>query len=113
MTRKFIIALLTIATVGCVSANDPQPREPIGDNTVTLSDSQFTPEHITVETGIEVTWIWDDGSRSHDVVGEDFASDIQTEGTFTHTFTEPGSYEYVCTLHQGMEGTVTVTESTS
>jgi plastocyanin len=113
MTHTFIIALLTIATAACVAGPESQPREPIGDNTVTLSDSRFNPGHITVEPGTEVTWIWDDGSRSHNVVGEDFATDIQTEGTFTHAFTEPGTYEYVCTLHQGMEGTVTVTESTS
>jgi plastocyanin len=112
MTRIFIIALLMIATAAC-DAGESQPREPIGVNTVTLSDSRFTPADITVEPGTEVTWIWDDGSRSHDVVGDGFASDTQTEGTFTHTFTEPGTYEYVCTLHQGMEGTVTVTESTS
>jgi plastocyanin len=113
MTRTFIIALLTIATAACVAGPERQPQDPIGDNAVTLNDSQFTPADLTVEAGTEVTWIWDDGSRSHDVVGDGFASDTQTEGTFTHTFTEPGTYEYVCTLHQGMEGTVTVTESTS
>ena len=113
MTRTLIIALLTIATVACGSTSEPQPQQPVGDNTVTLSDSRFTPADITVETGAEVTWIWDDGSRSHNVVGDGFVSDIQTEGTFTHTFTEAGTYPYLCTLHRGMEGTVTVTESTS
>jgi plastocyanin len=113
MSRTLIIALLTIATVACVPESSPQPQQPVGDNTVTLRDSRFTPADITVETGTDVTWAWDDGSRSHNVVGDDFASDVQSEGTFTHTFTEPGTYEYVCTLHQGMDGTVTVTESTS
>jgi len=110
MTRTLIIALLTIATVACVAGPERQPQGPIGDNTVTLIDSRFTPADISVEAGTEVTWIWDDG-KSHNVVGEGFASDSQTRGTFTHTFTEPGTYEYVCTLHRGMEGTVTVTES--
>jgi len=113
MTRTFIIALLAIATVACVSESDQQPQQPVGDNAVTLNNSRFTPADMTVETDTEVTWIWDDGSVSHNVVGDGFASDIQTEGTFTHTFTEPGTYEYVCTLHRGMEGTITVVEQTS
>lgn len=31
-------------------------------------------------------------------------------GTFTATFTQPGSYDYVCLLHEGMVGTVIVTD---
>jgi Copper binding proteins, plastocyanin/azurin family len=55
-----------------------------------------------------VTWVWDDEGMAHDVSGDGFKSEIQTEGTFSHTFEESGDYPYVCTLHSGMRGTVTV-----
>lgn len=113
MTRTLVIALAAIATFACVDDSDTRPPQTIDDNTVVLADSQFTPADLTVETGTEISWIWDDGSVSHNVVGEDFTSNIQTEGTFTHTFTQAGTHGYVCTLHPGMEGTVTVVESSS
>jgi len=47
---------------------------------------------------------------SHDVSGDGFKSEVQTEGTFSHTFADAGDYPYVCTLHSGMRGTVTVVD---
>ncbi len=32
----------------------------------------------------------------------------QSEGSFTHTFDQPGTYGYRCTLHGGMDGRVVV-----
>jgi plastocyanin len=32
-----------------------------------------------------------------------------SEGTFHHRFDEPGTYDYVCTLHPNMTGTIEVT----
>jgi plastocyanin len=78
--------------------------------TVTIADMRFTPDHVTIVAGDTVTWVWDDGSTPHDVSGDGFASDVQSEGSFTHTFDDAGSYPYVCTLHSGMKGTVTVVE---
>jgi plastocyanin len=39
-----------------------------------------------------------------------FESEIQTDGTFTHTFEAAGSHPYVCSVHPGMEGTVEVAD---
>ena len=72
----------------------------------------FDPPVIQVRVGNTVTWHFedtDDGeSVPHDVVGEEFASPILSEGTFSHTFTEVGSYPYTCTLHPLMNGRVEV-----
>jgi plastocyanin len=43
------------------------------------------------------------------VAGDDFQSEIISEGSFTHTFDEPGTYDYACTLHPNMRGTIEVT----
>jgi plastocyanin len=32
-----------------------------------------------------------------------------TEGTFSHRFTQPGTYDYLCTLHPNMTGVIEVT----
>jgi plastocyanin len=63
-----------------------------------------------VFTGGTVTWEWDDGNVVHDVKSGDFKSELQKEGTFEHTFEEAGTYDYVCSVHPSMKGTVTVVD---
>jgi plastocyanin len=43
------------------------------------------------------------------VSGDDFASEVMSEGTFRNRFDDPGTYDYVCTLHPNMTGTIEVT----
>jgi plastocyanin len=43
------------------------------------------------------------------VVGDGFRSDTRSDGTFSHRLDEPGTYEYACTLHPNMTGTIEVT----
>ena len=95
------------STTTTTTASEPA-TEP---NTVVLKGVKFNPERITVKAGDTVTWKWDDGTVPHDVNGGDaFKSEIQEEGTFEHTFTEAGEFEYKCTVHPTMMGTVEVTE---
>lgn len=110
--------LAWVAAVFAVSAcgGGPQSSEPppVAESPVVyLRNLTFEPAHLTVETGATVEWVWDDGALKHDVSGDGFASELVAEGTFAHTFDEPGTYGYVCTIHPGMEGTVTVVATTS
>jgi plastocyanin len=57
-----------------------------------------------------VTWRWQ-GEEEHNVVADDFESPTQTTGRFAHTFAEPGTYAYECTLHFFMRGEVVVTDA--
>jgi len=75
----------------------------------------FAPAVIQIPVGSTVTWSFDDRGRSgdgelvpHNVVGAGWASDILSDGTFAHTFDQPGSYPYRCTLHAYMDGRVEV-----
>jgi plastocyanin len=118
--RKFLISRLgPVALVGCLAlvlgacgVGDASTAEtshhPAGP-TVTIEDMAFEPETLTVEAGETVTWMWRDGVIGHDVAGDDFESEVMSEGTFSYRFDEPGSYEYVCTLHPNMTGTIEVT----
>lgn len=78
-----------------------------------MVDTTFEPRDLTVPVGTTVTWVNED-SFPHTVTktsgaGGDFDSgEVPEAGTFENTFTEPGTVEYVCTIHPGMEGTVTV-----
>jgi plastocyanin len=80
--------------------------------TVILKGNEFRPEKISVKVGDTVTWKWQDSNVQHDVNGGDlFKSEIMKEGTFTHTFDEAGTFDYKCTVHPAMTGTVEVTGS--
>jgi plastocyanin len=66
---------------------------------------------VTVKAGDKVTWTNKD-SVGHDVTGDNFKSGdsggLQNGDTFSHTFDKKGKFDYVCTVHPGMTGSVTV-----
>ena len=70
---------------------------------------QFVPASVTIAAGGTVTWAWG-GSQFHDVTGEGYASETKNSGSYSHTFTAPGTYSVVCTVHEsrGMRATITV-----
>lgn len=102
-----LLAVVVLGACGGQSLSDITPE--IGVDQVAVEDNRFEPRVIQVNRGTTVTWTWT-GDRDHNVVGEGFQSDLQSEGTFTHTFDTMGSFRYLCTLHGGMTGAVIVTE---
>jgi plastocyanin len=88
---------------------------------VVALDNSFNAEGISVPAGTTVRWV-NNGRQDHDVIpaGETDASgewgadpgDFAPGGTYEHTFAEPGTYNYYCTLHgtesAGMVGVVVV-----
>jgi plastocyanin len=106
------LAVLTLGLTACTGGGSaPQEAVTVTEHaaTVTVDNDVFTPSDLTVPAGATVTWAWADGARTHNVVGEGFASETRSEGTFAHRFDAPGTYDYECTLHAGMTGTLTVT----
>jgi plastocyanin len=87
------------------------PEASGGGAEVSMKDIKFDPESVTVNAGDTVTWINDD-SVGHDVTADGFKSgepgEMQNGDTFEHTFDEAGTFDYVCSVHPGMEGSVTV-----
>jgi plastocyanin len=77
---------------------------------VTISDFAFAPATLEVSTGTEVSWTNADPT-DHTVTAFDggFGSEALSDGaTFSHTFSEPGTYPYRCAIHPDMEGKVKV-----
>lgn len=87
---------------------------PMADpNTVTMSGNQFGPPELVVPVGTTVTWVNAD-AEAHDVIAQDLVSfespPINPGETFQVTFMSPGTYAYLCDLHNNMEATITVVE---
>jgi plastocyanin len=79
---------------------------------VTISGFAFSPATLTIKAGTEVTWTNLD-SVEHSVVsssGNELNSPlIPQNGTYSHVFNTPGTYEYHCSIHLTMLGTIIVT----
>lgn len=112
LIRVAAVAAAAVVATGCAgSSADPLEETPVSTSDISVVDNDFEPVAAQVPVGTEVTWTWE-GSADHNVVADDdsFQSDVQSEGTFSHTFDEPGTYAYQCTLHRGMKGVVIVGE---
>ncbi|MEM0288216.1 MAG: cupredoxin domain-containing protein [Nitrososphaerota archaeon] len=76
------------------------------------SNPGYSPDVITVVIGINNTVIWTNNDNfAHTVtsVSKVFDSGNMNPGaTFSYTFTTPGVYNYTCTYHPWMHGTVIV-----
>lgn len=113
--RFWIIAAISVVILAAVAIgatvyvqNELDPGDPVlGVTAVDVSDNQFNPAAVQIEPGQTVTWTWT-GQEDHNVIGDTFESSTQSSGTFAHTFTEPGTYQYECTLHFFMRGEVVV-----
>ena len=82
-------------------------------NTIEIRNFSFAPAVLTVPVGTTVTWVNDD-DEPHTVVESDtlFKSHaLDTGDKFSFTFSTPGKFQYFCTIHAHMVGTVVVETS--
>jgi len=80
-------------------------------NKIEIKDFMFNPSTITVKSGETITWINRD-EEPHTIVsvGKKFqkSSALDTDQKFTITAGAPGTYEYFCSVHPKMTGTIVV-----
>jgi len=79
------------------------------ETTVTIDNFTFSPAEVKVKVGDTVTWTNHD-DIPHTVVsaGKFRSKAMDTDGTFSFTFTAAGEYKYFCSLHPHMTGTIKV-----
>ena len=79
------------------------------DQRIKIANFTCNPPQITVKAGTTVTWTNDD-DIPHTVVSPPLvrSKPLDTDDTFSFTFTAPGDYKYFCSLHPHMTGTVKV-----
>jgi plastocyanin len=80
---------------------------------VSIRNFAYHPSPLTIKAGGTVMWTNDD-SMTHTVTADDGSFDsgftqLRPGGTFSHMFTAPGTYQYHCSIHTFMHGTVIVT----
>lgn len=107
------VAALALGLAAC-SAEKP-PVVPSDDGakvsvTVRVVDNRFEPSDITIQQGQAVNWVFEGASSEHDVVAKDgsFVSELMMEGSYTHVFDDAGEFDYLCSIHPEMRGSVTV-----
>jgi plastocyanin len=88
------------------------PAAPSGAIAIKMKNIQFAPKQVSAKVGQTVTWTNDD-SVAHNVTAVAGASFRSTNfgkgGTYRYRPAAPGKISYVCTLHPGMDATLTVT----
>lgn len=111
----FLAVLVAMFAAACGGGDSPEKEgapAQRGDGgagaRVSMKGLEFKPAELDVVVGETVTWVFDDGSTSHNVVGDGLDSPLKRSGTYRYTFEEPGTYEYRCTIHRDMKGRVVV-----
>ena len=87
------------------------PAAPVRGDQVSIDGFAFAPVTLTVPAGTTVTWTNRD-EEPHTVVAKDgsfHSPSLDTKGTYSFTFTKAGSFDYICSIHPFMTGTVVVT----
>ena len=109
--RRLVVAVALAAgmlVVGACGGGSGKPAATGTGHTVLVRALSFDPETVQIKTGETVTWKWADSS-GHNVTFPSFHSKTKTGGTYAHTFTTPGTFDYKCTIHPTMTGKVVVT----
>lgn len=114
--RALAVALAggVLVAVGC--GDDEESPDPASAQVVTVDmrDVSFKPKNLAVEAGTTVRWTNSDAEILHTVTkvsgpGEAFDSgNVYPGETYERRFDEPGRIDYVCVLHDGQAGSITV-----
>jgi len=126
---RFAAALCVVLLAACGGGDSgtnsnpgtggPGPTVPpveAGDASVAATTNDaFEPNAVSILAGKSVRWTF---SKSHNVTfaaGAGAPDNVPTtaSGGVLRTFTTPGTYNYRCTLHAGMTGTVVVQAAAS
>ena len=79
------------------------------DTMVTIDNFTFAPAQLTVKVGTTVTWKNRDDIPHLVVSAGKFRSKaLDTDDSYSFTFTATGDYQYFCSLHPHMTGTIKV-----
>ncbi len=129
MLRSFAAAaigtvLLTTACGG--SEATPSAAAPASGTTVDMVFTEFKQTDVTIKAGETLTFVnanpiehvivqgpWKAGSdelRTTETDDGTFRLEVAKKGErVEHTFAQAGTFQFFCTIHKGMNGTVTVT----
>ena len=116
MLRSAISAALIGAAVGSVLAGGVLfAGAQTAAAAVGIDNFTFNPATVTVKAGTTVTWTnKDDIPHGIAATNNTFkrSQALDTDDSFSFTFTTPGTYQYFCYIHPHMTGTIVVEAAT-
>jgi LPXTG-motif cell wall-anchored protein len=86
-----------------------------GSQSVPIQGFAFKPATVTVNEGDTVTWTNQD-TAPHTATASDGSFDtgsLKKGASGSHTFSQAGSFAYICSIHPNMKGTVVVKAASS
>ena len=128
MRREFVVLFVLLSVffaIGCAETNKKEAEptgvvtpgavetQPISEGKVVevaIQNSSYKPDVVTISSDDTVRWTNMD-NIAHTATGEMFDSGtLQPGKSFEFLFTDPGTYNYYCSIHPDMKGTVIVTK---
>jgi plastocyanin len=102
----------TMATTTTAAAGEtttiPDPPDD-GAVVIDMRGFAFSPVDTTVSVGTTVRWANLDATEHTTTAGGgEWNATLSANETFEYVADTPGQYDYVCTIHMGMVGTLTV-----
>jgi plastocyanin len=109
LNRGLVVALLLGPVIGAMLAFGTVAAQD-ATNVITIDNFTFTPKELTVAVGTTVKWVNHD-DIPHTIVEKktSFRSKaLDTDDSYSFTFTSAGTFDYFCGLHPHMVGQVIV-----
>jgi len=116
MLRPVITATALGAAVGLLlAASVVFARADVPTSMVSIDNFSFGPQTLTVKAGATVTWTNRD-DIPHGIASSNNAfkksGALDTDDSYSFTFSTPGTYQYFCYLHPHMVGSIVVEATT-
>jgi plastocyanin len=109
VSRALVVALLSGPILGATLAFGAVAAQD-ATNVITIDNFTFSPKEVTVAVGTTVKWVNHD-DIPHTIVEKKttFRSKaLDTDDSYSFTFTSAGDFDYFCGLHPHMVGKVIV-----
>jgi len=109
-----VVAIALTVGVFATATALPAALAHAAETEVKIDNFAFAPQRVVVKAGTTVIWINDD-DIPHTIASSTklFKSNaLDTKDKFSFTFTTAGAYEYFCSLHPHMTGTIVVEAAT-
>lgn len=108
--RRFFVGgtLAALVVLSIAHYAEPTRTTEAAASSVTIVNFQYSPDPIAVSAGTTVTWTNHD-SAWHSATGSNFDTGrLEQNSSGSVTFTAPGTYQYTCSHHPSMHGTLIV-----
>ena len=110
-----LTSLAALALIGTALLVTSPARAGGTDHAVEIVDFAFSPATLTITAGDTVTWTNGDPivHTATSTTGAWDSGDLEMGESYSLTFAEPGTYDYLCTPHPSMTGRIVVLAAAS